>query len=128
MLKFKGTYEIISPEDIGLARADESGIVLGKLSGRHALKSRLLQLGYELDGKELDDVFQRFKALAEKKKSLSDGDLEALMSDEIFQPQAIWSLADLQVTCGTLGLSTGTVNFWVQMEKSMLHVLLELVL
>ncbi|XP_077225726.1 2-isopropylmalate synthase A-like [Tasmannia lanceolata] len=110
MLKFKGTYEIISPEDIGLNRSNESGIVLGKLSGRHALRSRLLELGYELDGKELDDVFWRFKAIAEKKKHLSDLDLEALISDEIFQPQVIWSLGDLQVTCGTLGLSTSTVK------------------
>jgi 2-isopropylmalate synthase len=110
MLKFKGTYEIISPEDIGLKRADESGIVLGKLSGRHALRTRLLQLGYELNGKELDDVFRRFKAVAEQKKSLSDEDLEALISDEVFQPRIIWSLGDLQVSCGTLGISTGTVK------------------
>ncbi|KAF8402257.1 hypothetical protein HHK36_013209 [Tetracentron sinense] len=110
MLKFKGTYEIISPEDIGLSRSNESGIVLGKLSGRHALRSRLLELGYELNGKELDDVFWRFKAIAEKKKHLSDGDIEALISDEIFQPQVIWSLGDLQVTCGSLGLSTATVK------------------
>ncbi|KAF9617852.1 hypothetical protein IFM89_039034 [Coptis chinensis] len=110
MLKFKGTYEIMSPEDIGLSRSNDSGIVLGKLSGRHALRSRLLELGYELDGKDLDDVFWRFKAVAEKKKHLSDGDIEALISDEIFQPQAIWSLGDLQVTCGTLGLSTATVK------------------
>eukprot|EP00262_Sarcandra_glabra_P004186 TRINITY_DN1516_c0_g1_i3.p1 TRINITY_DN1516_c0_g1~~TRINITY_DN1516_c0_g1_i3.p1 ORF type:complete len:601 (+),score=90.24 TRINITY_DN1516_c0_g1_i3:115-1917(+) len=110
MLKFKGTYEIISPEDIGLSRSNDSGIVLGKLSGRHALRSRLLELGYELDGRELDDVFWRFKAVAEKKKHLSDGDIEALISDEIFQPQVIWSLGDLQVTCGTLGLSTATVK------------------
>ncbi|KAF6142869.1 hypothetical protein GIB67_033480 [Kingdonia uniflora] len=71
MLKYKGTYEIIAPEDIGLLRSNDYGIVLGKLSGRHALKSRLLeQLGYELDEKELDDVFWRFKEVAEKKKAL----------------------------------------------------------
>ncbi|KAL5705367.1 2-isopropylmalate synthase [Ranunculus cassubicifolius] len=110
MLKFKGTYEIISPEDIGLFRSNDSGIVLGKLSGRHALKAKLLELGYELDGKKLDDVFWRFKAVAEQKKHLTDGDIEALISDEIFQPQAIWSLGDMQVTCGTLGLSTATVK------------------
>ncbi|KAK9141337.1 hypothetical protein Scep_011018 [Stephania cephalantha] len=110
MLKFKGTYEIISPEDIGLSRTNDSGIVLGKLSGRHALRSRLLELGYELNGKELDDVFWRFKAVAEKKKHLTDGDLEALVSDVIFQPQVIWHIGDLQVTCGTLGLSTATVK------------------
>ncbi|KAF3789973.1 2-isopropylmalate synthase B, partial [Nymphaea thermarum] len=110
MLKHKGTYEIMSPEDIGLSRSDESGIVLGKLSGRHALRSKLIQLGIELDGKELDDVFWRFKTVAEKKKHLSDEDIEALVSDEIFQPQTIWSLENVQVTCGTLGLSTGTVK------------------
>ncbi|XP_010274930.1 PREDICTED: 2-isopropylmalate synthase A-like [Nelumbo nucifera] len=110
MLKFKGTYEIMSPEDIGLYRSNDSGIVLGKLSGRHALRSRLLELGYELDSKEFDDLFWRFKTVAEKKKHISDGDIEALILDEIFQPQVVWSLGDLQVTCGTLGLSTATVK------------------
>ncbi|XP_058094056.1 2-isopropylmalate synthase A-like isoform X3 [Magnolia sinica] len=111
MLKHKGTYEIISPEDIGLTRSNDSGIVLGKLSGRHAVRSKLLEvLGFELDGKELDDVFWRFKAEAEKKKHMTDADLEALVSDEVFQPQVVWSLGDLQVTCGTLGLSTATVK------------------
>ncbi|KAH7679298.1 Geranylgeranylglyceryl phosphate synthase/Heptaprenylglyceryl phosphate synthase protein [Dioscorea alata] len=110
MLKYKGTYEIISPEDIGLARANESGIVLGKLSGRHALRSRLLEFGYDINGKELDDIFKRFKEVAEKKKHVTDDDIEALISDEIFQPQVVWSLGDLQVTCGTLGLSTATVK------------------
>ncbi|CAA7396438.1 unnamed protein product [Spirodela intermedia] len=110
MLKFKGTYEIISPEDIGLTRSNESGIVLGKLSGRHALRSRLLEFGYDINGKELDDVFKRFKEVAEKKKHVSDDDIEALINDEIFQPQVVWSLVDLQVTCGTLGLSTATVK------------------
>ncbi|KAK1267100.1 2-isopropylmalate synthase B [Acorus gramineus] len=110
MLKHKGTYEIISPEDIGLTRSNESGIVLGKLSGRHALRSQLLELGYDINGKDLDDVFRRFKEVAEKKKRVSDDDLEALITDQIFQPQVIWSLGDLQVTCGTLGLSTATVK------------------
>ncbi|KAJ0976165.1 hypothetical protein J5N97_018130 [Dioscorea zingiberensis] len=110
MLKHKSTYEIISPEDIGLTRSNESGIVLGKLSGRHALRSRLLELGYDIIGKELDDVFKRFKEVAEKKKHVSDDDIEALISVEIFQPHVIWLLGDLQVTCGTLGLSTATVK------------------
>ncbi|KAH0461621.1 hypothetical protein IEQ34_009196 [Dendrobium chrysotoxum] len=110
MLKFKGTYEIISPDDIGLSRSNESGIVLGKLSGRHALKSKLTELGYDISGKELDDVFKRFKEIAEKKKRVSDDDIEALISNEIFQPKVIWSLRDLQVTSGTLGLSTATVK------------------
>uniref|UniRef100_A0A5B6ZQB8 2-isopropylmalate synthase n=1 Tax=Davidia involucrata TaxID=16924 RepID=A0A5B6ZQB8_DAVIN len=110
MLKNKETYEIISPEDIGLHRSNESGIVLGKLSGRHALKSRLLELGYEIDSKELDDLFWRFKDVAEKKKIITDDDLIALVSDVVFQPQVVWKLGDVQVTCGTLGLSTATVR------------------
>ncbi|XP_057970530.1 2-isopropylmalate synthase A-like isoform X1 [Malania oleifera] len=110
MLKHKGTYEIIAPEDIGLFRSNESGLVLGKLSGRHALKTRLLELGYDIDGKELDNIFCRFKTVAERKKHITDVDLIALISDEIFQPQVVWSLGDMQVTCGTLGLSTATIK------------------
>ncbi|KAF3455606.1 hypothetical protein FNV43_RR00240 [Rhamnella rubrinervis] len=82
MLKHKGTYEIISPEDIGFERSNEAGIVLGKLSGRHALRQRLGELGYELQDEQLENIFWRFKAIAEQKK----------------------------VTCGTLGLSTATVK------------------
>lgn len=110
MLKHKGTYEILSPDDIGLSRVDDSGIVLGKHSGRHALKSRLQQLGYDLKGNELDDIFQRFKAVAEKKKKLLDEDLEALLLDKVLQPRIVWALQDLQVVCGSLGLPTATVK------------------
>ncbi|GER27873.1 2-isopropylmalate synthase [Striga asiatica] len=108
MLKHKNTYEIISPEDIGLLRSNESGIVLGKLSGRHALKAKMLELGYDIDGKELDDLFARFKDVAGNKKIITDDDLVALVSDEVFQPLVVWKLED--VTCGSLGLSTATVK------------------
>ncbi|GFY92899.1 methylthioalkylmalate synthase-like 4 [Actinidia rufa] len=110
MLKNKNTYEIIAPEDIGLYRSNESGIVLGKLSGRHALKSRLSELGYDIEGKELDDLFWRFKAVAEMKKNITDDELIALVSDIVFQPQVVWKLGDVQVTCGTLGLPMATVR------------------
>ncbi|KAK5839531.1 2-isopropylmalate synthase 2, chloroplastic-like [Gossypium arboreum] len=110
MLKHKGTYEIISPEDIGLERSNEAGIVLGKLSGRHALSDRLKELGYELDDVQLGNIFWRFKEVAEQKKRVTDADLVALVSDEVFQPDVVWKLLDLQVTCGTLGLSTATVK------------------
>ncbi|PIA45589.1 hypothetical protein AQUCO_01600061v1 [Aquilegia coerulea] len=105
MLKFKGTYEFISPQDIGLSRSNDSGIVLGRLSGRHALRSRLLELGYELDGKDLEEVFWRFKAAAEKKRHLSDGDIKALISpiDQIYKSKTIWSLGDLQQEHTRLG-------------------------
>uniref|UniRef100_A0A2P2QNU0 2-isopropylmalate synthase n=1 Tax=Rhizophora mucronata TaxID=61149 RepID=A0A2P2QNU0_RHIMU len=112
MLKHKGTYEIIAPEDIGLERSNDAGIVLGKLSGRHALKDRLKELGYELDDEQLHNIFWRFKAVAEQKKRVTDADLIALVSDEVFQPEIVWKLHDLQVTCGTLGLSTATVKLF----------------
>ncbi|KAK9288535.1 hypothetical protein L1049_016994 [Liquidambar formosana] len=106
MLKNKSTYEIIEPEDIGLVRTNKAGIVLGKTSGRHALKEELKKLGYIVEGKELDDVFRRFKAVAEQKKEITDADLVALVSDEIFKADVVWKLGAVQVTCGTLGLST----------------------
>ncbi|KAL2323841.1 hypothetical protein Fmac_022899 [Flemingia macrophylla] len=112
MLKHKNTYEIISPEDIGLERANEAGIVLGKLSGRHALRKRLEELGYELNDDQVQSLFWRFKAVAEQKKRITDADLRALVSDEVFQAEPIWKLGDLQVTCGTLGLSTATVKLF----------------
>ncbi|TVU27050.1 hypothetical protein EJB05_29628, partial [Eragrostis curvula] len=110
MLKYKGTYEIISPDDIGLTRTNEFGIVLGKLSGRHAVRSKLVELGYEINDQEFEDFFKRYKEVAEKKKRVTDEDIEALLSDEIFQAKVIWSLVDVQATCGTLGLSTATVK------------------
>ncbi|OIW01557.1 hypothetical protein TanjilG_10839 [Lupinus angustifolius] len=110
MLKHKATYEIISPEDIGLERSNGAGIVLGKLSGRQALKKRLGELGYVLKDDEVESLFWRFKAMAEKIKSLSDADLIALVSNEVCHEKPVWKLGDLQVTCGTLGLSTTTVK------------------
>ena len=84
MLKFRGTYEIMSPATIGLTRKDDAGIVLGKHSGRHALVTALQQLGYTLSSDELDAVFKRFKELAEKRKTgITDEDLEALVSDQV---------------------------------------------
>ncbi|GAX77806.1 hypothetical protein CEUSTIGMA_g5249.t1 [Chlamydomonas eustigma] len=111
MLKNRNTYEIMTPESIGLSRnPEDAGIVLGKLSGRNALGSRLKSLGYDLSGEELDDVFKRFKALAEVKKGISDEDIVALMSDEVHQAQTVWELLDLQVVCGTMGMPTATLQ------------------
>lgn len=78
VLKYRATYEIISPAEVGRPEIGD-GIVLGKLSGRHAFQRRLNQLGYELDGKTFDEVFAQFKALAEKKKNISDHDIESLV-------------------------------------------------
>jgi 2-isopropylmalate synthase len=107
MLKNQATYEIMRPETVGLHR---SHLVLGKHSGRHALRVRLEELGFDLDKEELAQTFGRFKDLADKKKTITDADLEALVSDEIYQPQEIFSLDGLQVVCGTIGLPTATVR------------------
>jgi 2-isopropylmalate synthase len=76
MLKHHSTYEIMRPQDVGLSR---SALVLGKHSGRHALRERIKELGFELDDVEFARVFEEFKALADKKKELYDGDIEALV-------------------------------------------------
>ena len=76
MLRHHSTYEIMRPEDVGLTR---SNLVLGKHSGRHAFRERVRELGFELDDTELNRVFDDFKALADKKKELFDGDIEALV-------------------------------------------------
>lgn len=107
MLKHEQTYEIMRPESIGLS---QSQLVMGKHSGRHALKVRLEQLGFQLDDEELNKVFVRFKNLADKKKTIADADLEALVSDEVYQPREIYKLDGLQVTCGTMGMPTATIR------------------
>ncbi|NPV75297.1 MAG: 2-isopropylmalate synthase [Anaerolineae bacterium] len=107
MLKNNQTYEIMRPEDVG---ASQSKLVLGKHSGRHALKVRLVSLGYSLGEDEMDQVFERFKLLADKKKVITDADLEALVSDELYQPYELFSLDGLQVACGTMGMPTASVR------------------
>ena len=107
MLKHESTYEIMRPETVGL---NKSALVLGKHSGRHALKVRLADMGYDLEQAELDTVFERFKALADKKKVVAEADLEALMTDSLYQTREIFTLDGLQVTCGTMGLPTATVR------------------
>ena len=82
LLKDKETYEIMRPESVGISR---STLVLGKHSGRHAFRSRLKELGYDLSGGELDKAFERFKALADKKKEVFDEDIEAIVQDEVLR-------------------------------------------
>jgi 2-isopropylmalate synthase len=107
MLKHEETYEIMRPETVGLS---QSTLVLGKHSGRHALRVRLQELGFDLNDDELKDVFTRYKRVAEKKKVVADADLVALITDEIYQPAEVFHLKDAQVVCGTLGMPTATVR------------------
>jgi len=107
MLKHASTFEIMTPETVGLS---QSKLVLGKHSGRHALKVRLSELGYNVEGDALNQLFARFKELADAKKNVTDADLEALMADEFNKPEEIFSMDDIQVTCGTMGMPTATVK------------------
>jgi 2-isopropylmalate synthase len=107
MLKHQSTYEIMTPETVGL---DRSRLVLGKHSGRHAFRVRLEEFGFELNDEAVDAAFKSFKELADKKKTITDADLEALVADEFFGPEEIFKLVDLQVTCGSPGMATATVR------------------
>src|SRR5580692_8160863 len=94
MLQHRSTYEIIKPEDVGLPR---SSLVLGKHSGRHAFRERVKELGFELDELELNRVFEEFKALADRKKELFDGDIEALVLRAEGSAAGPWNLSDLTI-------------------------------
>ena len=107
MLKHQTTYEIMRPEDVGV---NQSNLVLGKHSGRHALRNRLAEMGHALDDVELDKAFGRFKELADRKKVITDLDLEALIADEFYKPHDVYLLNGLQVTSGTVGMPTASVR------------------
>ncbi len=98
VLKNPMTYEIMRPEVIGLS---SNKLVLGKHSGRHALKSHLKEMGYDLSDEELKAVFIQFKALADKKKHVLDEDLEALVTERILRTTDIFRLEYMHVSCGT---------------------------
>ena len=97
-LKNAQTYEIMRPEDIGLVK---SNLVMGKHSGRHAFKTKLKELGYELGDNALEDAFIRFKALADKKKEIFDEDLIALVDNQIAAADQAISFVRLDVRCGS---------------------------
>jgi len=108
VLKHKLTYEIMDAQSIGIS---ENQIVLGKHSGRNAFRTRLKELGFELSEQDLNKAFLRFKELADKKKEISDWDLEAIVKDET-QSQVVdgFRLERVQVSCGDHACPTATVT------------------
>ena len=110
LLKEKITYEIMTPESIGIS---QSTLVLGKHSGRHAFKDRLKKMGYELSDEEVNILFKRFKDLADKKKEVFDEDLEALIAEEFLRIPEKYKLLNLNVTSGTVAIPTATVEMEV---------------
>jgi 2-isopropylmalate synthase len=107
VLKNPMTYEIMKPETIGL---NTNTLVLGKHSGRHALRSRLKEIGYDLSDEELKLVFKKFKELADKKKHVVDEDLEVIVTEGILRTKDIFRLEYLNVTSGTTVLPMASVK------------------
>ena len=107
MLQHASTYEIMRPEDVGIAT---SSLVLGKHSGRHAFRDRLVELGFELDEFETNRAFQEFKKLADKKKDIYDGDLESIVMNAGGASSGPWTLDSLEVQTHTDQPATAAVD------------------
>ena len=107
VLKNKSTYEIMEPATIGLK---SNRLVIGKHSGRHAFKDRLRGFGYDFSDSEINNLFQRFKELADKRKEIVDEDLEVLIAEEILRVPDTYKLQYLNVISGTATVPTATVQ------------------
>jgi 2-isopropylmalate synthase len=97
LLKEKLTYEIITPEDVGLKQTE---LVMGKHSGRHAFRTRIKELGYDLSQEDVEIAFEKFKRLADQKKYIFDEDIETLISEEISKAPEIYNLVDMHTSGG----------------------------
>ena len=107
VIKHRLTYEIMVPEAVGV---DGNSLVLGKHSGRHAVRLRLRQLGHALSDAEMGRVFARFKDVADRKKHVDDRDLDAIVAGELGRPARLFELVLLQVGCGTHSTPSATVG------------------
>ena len=99
VLKHRETYEIMTPQSVGL---DSNHLKLGKLSGRAAFKDRVKEIGYELSEEALNDAFARFKDLADKKKEILDEDLISLIDDSLMHKESRYKLLEMEVKCGDM--------------------------
>jgi 2-isopropylmalate synthase len=118
MLKHQETYEIMRPETVGLSR---SKLVMGKHSGRHALRVHLEELGFQLTKAELDAAFERYKELADKKKIITEADLQVLVGEQANRGEEFYNLQGLQVACGTMGMPTATVRLRCPDGETRIH-------
>jgi 2-isopropylmalate synthase len=114
MLKNAQTYEIMTPESVGLKR---STLVMGKHSGKHAFKEKLKELGFTLNDNELIDAFERFKELADHKKEVFDEDIVALVDDAVIRHNDHIRFVGLQVVCGSEGPQTAELILEVDGER-----------
>jgi 2-isopropylmalate synthase len=113
MLKNAETYEIMTPESVGLSR---SKLVMGKHSGRHAFKAKLVELGFRLADNEIEDAFARFKDLADAKKDVYDEDIIALVDDAVLRHNDRLRFLSLQVVCGSKGPQTAELEMEIDGE------------
>jgi len=113
MIKEKITYEIMTPETVGVS---DTNIVLGKHSGRAAIRDRLKKMGFDLAKEEVDTVFKRFKELADIKKEMFDEDLEAIIAEDIFRRPEKYRLLYLSVVSGNVAIPTATVQMEIDGE------------
>ncbi|MBI3411754.1 MAG: 2-isopropylmalate synthase [Planctomycetes bacterium] len=111
MLKERSTYEIMRPEDVGLHQTE---LVLGKHSGRHALRQRIRDLGFHLDDQQLQKVFDGFKALADRKKDIYDADIEVLAESVLHSGPVVWTLEALTCSGGSGSVPHAAVVLWHQ--------------
>jgi 2-isopropylmalate synthase len=111
LLKEKRTYEIMTPESIGLSK---SSLVIGKHSGSHAFLARATELGYKLTKDELKEAFERFKELADKKKEIYDEDIEAIITEVSFRVPDKYKLLNMNVMSGTVAIPSATVEMEVE--------------
>ena len=118
MLKHTQTYEIMTPESVGVSK---TSLVMGKHSGRNAFRSKLKEMGYELGENALEDAFNRFKALADRKKHVYDEDLEALVDEEIATQQDRMKVVALQVIAGTMGPQSATLTMDIDGTHTTVH-------
>ncbi|MGH7256274.1 MAG: 2-isopropylmalate synthase [Nitrospirales bacterium] len=107
LLKDKSTYEIMRPESIGLV---QSKLVMGKLSGRHAFRQRMEELGYAMADEEVNSAFERFKRLADQKKDIYEEDIEVILSEEMAKVPERYALKALYIECGTNRVPNATVE------------------
>jgi len=115
VLKHRMTYEIMEPETVGLAT---NRLVLGKHSGRHAFRKKLMGLGYELQEEDVNRLFERFKDLADKRKEILDEDIEVLVAEEILRVPDKYELEYLTVVTGTVAVPTATVKLKIDGQES----------
>jgi len=107
VIKMPITYEIMDPRTVGIPA---SSLVMGKLSGRHAFKERLAELGYSLSGEDLSRAFAAFKELADKKREVTDRDIESIIAEELRTVSEVYHLDRLQISCGDRGIPTAAVR------------------